>query len=71
VLTGSLALTGELLSREMEGIFLLLGNELSDRQLNPDRIIRGAVKLRRKAKKHDFQIFQELEQEYAKDENRA
>lgn len=52
----------------MEGIFLLLGNELSDRQLNPDRIIQGAVKLRRKAKKNDYQIFRQLEQQYANEE---
>lgn len=61
-------LEGELLRREMEGIFLLLGNELSDRQLNPDRIIQGAVKLRRKAKKNDYQIFRQLEQQYANEE---
>ena len=60
--------SGELLRREMEGIFLLLGNELSDRQLNPDRIIQGAVKLRRKAKKNDYQIFRQLEQQYANEE---
>jgi hypothetical protein len=51
----------------MEGIFLLLGTELSDRQLDPDRIIRGAVKLRRKAKKRNYALFRHIEQQYAKD----
>lgn len=52
----------------MERIFLLLGTELSYRPLNPDHIIRRAVKLRRKAKKNNYALFRQIEEQYARNE---
>lgn len=56
----------ELLQLEMEGIFLLLGSELSYRQLDPDRVIKGAVKLRRRAKKNNYALFRHIEEQYSR-----
>lgn len=60
--------TDELLEKDMEGIFLLLGTELSHRDLNIDRIIRWAVRFHRRARKSNYLLFRRIVQLYNEEE---